>query len=170
MRVCARVLVAALMVGAIAAALAFPGRYGQDRGQLGALNAAPSSHQRTVRLPGLPSRNVPTSDRLSQSGPRASEPAVARPPLSTATPYPALSNGRAAKHLKAPPAPRPVRAPPTPTRELASESQAPPLTSPVKADEIRSKHGHGHGKEARGKAKGTGKPGGPAASPPAPQS
>src|SRR5919204_1620328 len=53
MRVCARVLAAALMIGAVGAALAFPAVFPPANDEHRALVAPPAAQQRTLRVPAI---------------------------------------------------------------------------------------------------------------------
>ena len=67
MRVCARVLAAALMMGAVGVALAFPALFPPGNEEHRSLVAPPSSQQRTLRLPAVhhPARHVTVSRERS---------------------------------------------------------------------------------------------------------
>src|SRR5919201_5425366 len=77
MRVCARVLAAALMTGAIAGAVAFPAFFGQGSGPHRVLLAPPASQLRTLRVPAFPAPAQREVVHRSRSVPRAAETAFA---------------------------------------------------------------------------------------------
>src|SRR5438874_9322163 len=141
MRVCARVLAAALMTGAIAAALSFPALVGQGPGRQRVLAAPPSAHERTLRLPALaaPANHQLTVHRRSvshQVGPALIDVRI-RPQTRTGTVV--FHRASIARHTRpavtppavSPPAPAPAPSAPVaaaapPTRELAAEPQPAP--------------------------------------------
>jgi hypothetical protein len=156
MRVCARVLAAALMTGVIGAALSLPALLSTGGGEHGALHAPPSAQQRTLRLPEL---NAPAQHRQQHKQhvnthgvvrhPGASSLATTRVARRSNTTSFLASNriATAPRVTPAPittPAPRPTEpvtpppppppappaeAAPPPTRELASTP--PPVVEPV---------------------------------------
>src|SRR5919199_1894309 len=165
MRVCARVLAAALMTGAIASAFALPAVVAPGRGDPQALPAPPSVQQRTLRLPALRSpvhHAVTVRHRLTHH--------VTRPALIDVRIRPAVVHDGTAVHTVAaaapvsrptpvtnppPPAPSPSPTPaptPQPTeapRELASTTTSPPAApaptvAPPACDSDDDDHGNGH--------------------------
>jgi len=174
MRVCARVLAAALITGGIAAALVLPALTSEPVGVPRAVSAPPSSHGRTLYLPAV-------SAPIHRSSPHHAVVAHRRSP--------ALAAARVGGHARptavvvfkpasvkpAPthPAPRPAPAPrPTPTpvpaptpapssadpaepapRELASDPPAAPAAQPEPSDDDScspssgedDQDGNGHG-------------------------
>src|ERR687888_1105314 len=173
MRVCARVLAAALMTGAVAGAFTFPALFQHGREGHRLLLAPPSSQQRTLRVPALgrpagpelvhiarPStaalKKGPTRPRPAPSlgqfaraairGPKTARPRPARP---APEPAPGAPPASATPSEPQPPA---ATTPVEPPRELAAE--APPPTPPVQqatvappppaADESDDDHGNGH--------------------------
>src|SRR5439155_23904773 len=121
---CARVLAAALMTGAVAAALATPALFDGpgDRGL--ELTAPPSSHRRSVHVPALPAlRRTPHPGRL-EVAPSVQHPAgrprqlpVASPPVVKGPTTPAPTPPRAVGP--------PVKPSEPDTRTLAETTPAP---------------------------------------------
>ena len=171
MRVCARVLAAALMTGAIAAALTVPALTSQRGGEPRAVPAPPSSHDRTLHLPAL---RVPVRHRsvgrTVVAHPRSAAlaalqvarrpvvvfaPARVKPTTVPAVPHPAPHPAPAPSPAPAPaPAPSPPPAPAEPApRELASDpavAPAAPAPQPDASDascqqSSNEDDGHGNG-------------------------
>src|SRR5919201_4380187 len=150
MRVCARALAAALMMGAVAGVLGFPTLFPTGKQENHVLVAPPSSQQRTLRLPALraPARHVVTvhaARRPVVSEPRATStpvgstagiaPLVVRPktlsPQSVVTPQPATPAEPAPQAPPSEPASTAAAAPPAEApRELAAAPPA-PVVPPV---------------------------------------
>jgi hypothetical protein len=168
MRVCARVLAAALMTGAIATLLTLPALTSEPGGEHRAVPAPPSSHHRTLRLPALPAPVLHLSARrrvVAHARPSALATVSVAPRPNVAVFNPA--NVRPTRQPVAPrpaprpapsPAPAPAPAPSTPAqpeqREVASEP-APPPASPAPQPNTSDQpcqpssdeddgHGHGH--------------------------
>jgi hypothetical protein len=134
MRVCARVLAAALMTGAITAGLTLPSFTGDPGGAPRAVEAPPLSHDRTLHLPAVSGDGLRPSSRSSPlapgrpkgaAGTHGGSPESSRPVLrpeqlaSTRTPVAPKPAPR--------PAPRPVPppAPPAPGPTPPAHSPAP---------------------------------------------
>jgi hypothetical protein len=154
MRVCARVLAAALMTGAVAGAFTFPALFQHGREGHRLLLVPPSSQQRTLRVPALPvplHRHVVRVSRLPvASKPGASKQRPSRPAPSfgefaaVAIRRPKTSPARPAPPAPAPAPPAPSSPPATPPsepataapavetpRELTAEAPAPAPPAPV---------------------------------------
>ncbi len=169
MRVCARVLAAALMAGAIGAALAFPVRFGPGGEQHRALTAPPSSQLRTLHVPAWPAPRhhaaLVVTHHAVWNAPRAEPSLVAARPV---------SSPRSHQPRRRPPTTVTQPQPPaTVTRQLAAAPPAAaPVAAPAPAPAAPVRHGHGH---AYGHDKHHGKPDpaapapavAPAATPPA---
>ena len=179
MRVCARVLAAALMTGAITAGLTLPSLTSEPGGVPRAVPAPPLSHGRTLHLPAL-SKPVPRSPaprnvsvhaqpkRLAVTH-SASRPStvVLRPQLASAhtpvAPKPAPKPVPSPRPVPTPtpttPAPAPAPAAVPAERELASDAAPPPAapapaqTSDQSCGAESDDDGHGHG-HANGHDKG----------------
>src|SRR5919198_384920 len=131
MRVCARVLAAALMTGGIASALALPALVGQPGEAQHGLSAPPVSHGRTLHLPSL-------SGTSTASGVGRPKRTVSRPAALASAAIPARSSGVVSKQVSSaprstPPARKPAPAPspspapkPPPTEERQFASEPPP--------------------------------------------
>src|SRR6266849_4559388 len=147
----ARVLVAALMTGAIAFALAMPAVFGTSaQDAVRSLTSPPSSLQRSVHVvaaalprPLRAGRLEPTHS-IAGAVPASTVPTFGRHHDSTAASVPKAASQ---------PAPRPIPqpAPTSDTRVLASATPAAPVVRPA-ASEARSSHGKGKGK-GRNKSK-----------------
>ena len=134
MRVCARVLAAALMTGAVAGAFTFPALFQHGREGHRLLLVPPSSHQRTLRVPALPAplhRHVVRVSRLTvaskpvASKQRPSRPAPSVGEFAAATiRRPKTSPGRPAPPAPAPAPPAPSSPPATPPSEPATAAPA----------------------------------------------
>ena len=168
MRVCARVLAAALMTGAITAGLTLPSLTSEPGGVPRAVPAPPLSHGRTLHLPAL-SKPVPRSPAPRNVSVHAQPKRLAvthsasRPSTVVLRPQLASVRTPVAPKPTPKPAPRPVPTPTTPApapapaavpaeRELASDA-APPPAAPAPAQTSDQScggesdddgHGHGH--------------------------
>lgn len=173
MRVCARVLAAALMTGAIAGAFALPSLVGQGVEEPRALPAPPSVKQRTLHLPAPKAPAESTIAGRRHVAHHAARPAligvrIAPVKVHRTIFHPAASAGRSGLPSRSPapsprpapkprpgpaPAPAPSPAPSAPPeRALAATSQPPvapappvvaPATPPAASDEDNG-HGNGH--------------------------
>jgi len=124
MRVCARVLAAALITGGIASALVLPALTSQPGGVPRAVSTPPSSHDRTLYLPALqaPARSSPQHHAVvahQRSTELAAAPISPRPSVVFFKP---ASVKPATRPVVQPPAPKPR---PTPKPVPASSSPAP---------------------------------------------
>ena len=125
MSICARVLAAALMAGAIAAVVAFPARFGPGGEPGRVIVAPPSSQQRAIHLPALPAprrhaalvvihvtnRTTAPVRTIEQAVVATSRPQATRPPVKVA-PTDTTRTLAAVTPAQAPPTPAP--APPVP--------------------------------------------------------
>jgi hypothetical protein len=153
----ARVLVAALMTGAIAFALAMPAVFGTSaQDAVRSLTSPPSSLQRSVHVvasalphPLRAGRLEPTHS-IARAVPGSTVSTFGRHPDSTGASVPKAASR---------PAPRPIPqpAPAGETRVLAGATPAVPVVQPAAASEAKSGHGKGKGK-GRNKSKERGKP------------
>jgi hypothetical protein len=149
---CARVLAAALMTGAVAAALATPALFDAPRDQGLELTAPPSSHWRSVRVPALPApRHATRRERLvvalsarHPAGRPLQPPPASRPGVKAPAPTrPAPTPPRTVSPPVKPPAPD--------TRTLAETTPAPAqpaaLPAPVEGESATCKaKSNGNGK------------------------
>lgn len=173
MRVCARVLAAALMVGAIATALAVPGHYGRDAQLPRAVSAPPTTRLRTIRLPqrrppaASPAlarrRRAPGSASFAELASLSTLGATQAAPRPTPTPVPPPAPAPRPvpppRPVPAPvPAPQPTPAPsPAPSapaaqpppRELAGEPTPAPTPTPAPPPPGDGKDSHGRGHDGR---------------------
>src|SRR5919201_1383837 len=128
MRVCARVLAAALMTGAIAGAVAFPALFGQGSGPHRALIAPPSSQLRTLRVPAL---TAPAQHHAVQAAqPRARG---TRAALATVKIAPSAAAVHGFKAVPPRTTSRPTPPPPEPAPAPAPSAPAPSATPPAEA-------------------------------------
>jgi hypothetical protein len=138
---CARVLAAALLMGAIASVVGMAAHLGAPTDTGGAIAAPPSSLQRTVRLTVRPASKAP--------------PHVARlvtaPPATVHRPRRAVTTRLiVTKHRNRRPAPKRQLAttPPAPAPAPASAPVPPPTTTeaqpPAPVPDQPDNHGHGH--------------------------
>jgi hypothetical protein len=153
---CARVLAAALMTGAVAAALATPALFDAPRDRGLELTAPPSSHRRSVQVAALPApKRTPHPERLAlapsvrhAAGGPLQVPPASRPVVKAPT-----------THAPAPAPPRPVSPPAKPaepdTRTLAETTPATAQPAAAPAAPVEGEAGTCKGK-SNGKGNGKG--------------
>jgi hypothetical protein len=183
MRVCARVLAAALMTGAIAGAFALPSLVGQGVEEPRARPAPPSVKQRTLHLPVLKAPVEHTIAVRRHVAHLAARPALIAVRIAPAKNvhhrtvfHAAASAGRSGLPSRSPapnpPAPKPTPAAPAatpgsaapstpPERALASTAQpatpVPPVAPPAKSGDDDHGNGHAYGQgQDNGNAQGNG--------------
>jgi hypothetical protein len=143
---CARVLVAALMTGAIGFALAMPAVFGTAHDAVRSLTAPPSLLRGSVPLVGAASARPTRAGRLE--GTRSFSPAVPVAVVTTSGDH--SSPTRAPRSPRPAPSPAPQPAPATDTRTLAGDTAAPPVEQPAPSQPATvsgKRRGKGHDKE-----------------------
>ena len=149
---CARVLVAALMTGAIGFALAMPAIFGTTHNAGRSVTAPPSSLQRSVHV-------VASAPLRSARGGRLEETQPIRPasllqagrsgsPRNGSTPASSRHSTRAGRSERSPkPAPKPT--PASTTRELASTTTPAAVSSPAPSQPAATPDSKGKGKKSK---------------------